>query len=215
MVFSPLFLWELWAPTYNWLLAFWAYFEGKSPGLELGQPEVVERVGQVGGTRTLHRISLGHPDRGVESWWCQGPWHVVGDLIFWVLFVCFHLFDHLFFECFFVSSFQLFCGSLWTGVQSALAVSEGVSWSHEEWLKLRATKKNCRWSHAVWENLVGPMRSGHHPLLLTILFRNALCVRPNLNDERLVSTLGGDGNHVSNVNVTWWHHSWVEVPLSD
>lgn len=30
-------------------------------------PEVVERVGQVGGTRTLHRISLGHPDRGVES----------------------------------------------------------------------------------------------------------------------------------------------------
>ena len=46
------------------------------------------------------------------------------------------------------------------------------------------------------------MRSGHHPLLLTILFRNALCVRPNLNDERLVSTLGGDGNHVSNVNVT-------------
>lgn len=46
------------------------------------------------------------------------------------------------------------------------------------------------------------MRSGHHPLLLTILFRNALCVRPNLHDERLVSTLGGDSNHVSNVNVT-------------
>lgn len=120
MVFSPLFLWELWAPTYNWLLAFWAYFEGKSPGLELGQPEVVERVGQVGGTRTLHRISLGHPDRGVESWWCQGPWHVVGDLIFWVLFVCFicliiyflSVFLFLLSSCF-VEVFELGCNQLW------------------------------------------------------------------------------------------------------
>lgn len=138
---------------------------------------------------------------------------VVGDHT--VFFGCF-LFV---FICLFICFLRVFSVVLWKSLNWFGAISFGSFWRcflHEERLKLWA-KKNCPepcslrkfgWAYE-------SMRSGHHPLLLTFLFRNALCVRPNLNDERLVSTLGGDGNHVSNVNVTWWHHSWVEVPLSD
>ena len=97
-------------------------------------------------------------------WFCT--WRSYFDIL-WVLFVWFHLFDHLFFERIFCFSFQLFYGSLWTGVG---AISLGSFWRcflHEEWLKLWA-KKNCPepcslrkfgWTYEVWPSSFAPDNS--------------------------------------------------------